>query len=275
MKKAHMTQYHAIRMFLLVVIFFSGLFPASFAAAEGFYLYGAVESFAWKEFADSGARAVRESGPLFGIGLAYSHEFEDRITVSPKGEFFLGSVDYDGQTQAGEPVKSTVGYLGFTFDGDLSMKFKVTQSFFLEPFGGLGLRWWIRDIKNGTTSSGTVASGYTEGWITLYGRFGARGGVDVTRQTLLFFEAGVKLPFYNANTAYLSDAGLGPDVTLHPGLQASFFAEAGARISRVRASLFYDGLRFSRSTDVVSGAYIYWQPQSSMDIYGVKVGVVF
>ncbi len=220
---------------------------------------------------------MKESGPLFGVGLAYSHEFEDRITVTPKGEIFFGSVDYDGHTQPplSESVKSTVGYFGFSFDGDLSMKFNVTQRFFLEPFGGLGLRWWIRDIKNGTTSTGTAVAGYTETWTTLYGRFGARGGLDVTRQTLLFFEAGVKVPFYNANTAYLSDAGLGPDVTLHPGLQASFFAEAGTKISSVRASLFYDSLRFSRSPDVVSGAFIYWQPQSTMDIYGVKVGVVF
>ena len=275
MKKAHMTQQHAIRMFLLVVLLFSGIFTASLAPAEGFYLYGSAESFEWREFADSGARAVKESGPVFGIGLDYSHEFEDRIIVSPKGEIFFGNVDYDGQTQAGEPVTSRVGYFGFTFDGDLSMRFKVTKRFFLEPFGCLGLRWWLRDIKDGTTSSGTVASGYTEAWTTLYGRLGAKGGIDVSKQTQLFFEAGVKLPFYNANTAYLSNAGLGPDITLHPGLQASFFAEAGATISRVRASLFYDSLWFSRSPDVVNGAYIYWQPQSTMDAYGVKVGVIF
>ncbi len=275
MKKREMIQCHSVRMVLPVVICLVVLFHASFAAAEGFYLYGAVESFAWKEFADSGERVVKESGPLFGIGLAYSHEFEDRITVSPKGEFFFGSVDYDGQTQTGVPVTSSVGYFGFTFDGDISMKFKVTQRFFLEPFGGAGLRLWIRDIKNGTTSTGAVASGYTERWITLYGRLGARGGIDVSKQTTMFFEAGVKLPFFNENTAYLSDAGLGSDVTLHPGRQASFFAEAGTKVSRVRASLFYDSLRFSKSAGVVSGAFVFWQPQSTMDVYGVKVGVVF
>ena len=262
-------------MFLLVVIFFSGTCTASFASSEGLYLYGEVESFTWKEFVDSGARAVRESGPLFGIGLDFSHEFESRIIFSPKGEIFFGDVDYDGHTQAGEPVTSNVGYLGFTLDGDLSMKFKVSQRCYLEPFGGLGLRWWVRDIKDGTTSSGAIASGYTEEWATVYGRLGARGGIDVSKRTLLFLEAGVKLPFYNENTAYLSNAGLGPNITLHPGLQASFFAEAGTKMGMFRASLFYDSLRFSRSADVVSGAYIYWQPQSTMDIYGVKAGVVF
>ncbi|HEX9137725.1 MAG TPA: hypothetical protein VF905_12380, partial [Nitrospirota bacterium] len=65
------------------------------------------------------------------------------------------------------------------------------------------------------------------------------------------------------------------DVTIHPGRQASFFAEAGTKISRIKASLFYDSMRFSRSANVASGANIYWQPQSTAVIYGVKVGVVF
>jgi hypothetical protein len=274
MKKAGMIQYHSLRILLLVVICLFGLSRVSLAA-DDFYLYGTVESFVWKEFADNGSRVVKESGPLIGIGLAYSHEFEDRITFTPKGEIFFGSVDYDGQTQVGVPVTSTVDYFGFKFDGDLSIKYKVTQRFSLEPFGGLGLRWWIRDIKDGTTSTGAVASGYTEAWTTLYGRLGVRGGIDVSTQMMMFLETGVMLPFFNENTAYLSDAGLGPDVTIHPGRQASFFAEAGLKISRVKASLFYDSMKFSRSANVVSGANIYWQPQSTADIYGVKVGVVF
>jgi hypothetical protein len=275
MKKAGIIRGRSWALLFTAVFVVFEISHVSVAAAEGFALYGAVESFTWKEFDDSGARAVKESGPLFGIGLTYSHEFEDKLTFTPRGEIFFGSVDYDGQTQTGVPVTSTVGYFGFTLDGDLGMKFKVTQSFSLEPFGGLGLRWWLRDINDGTTATGAVANGYTEGWTTFYGRLGVRGGIDVSKRTMIFFEAGVKLPFYNENTAYLSDAGLGPDVTLHPGKQASFFAEAGTQISRVRASLFYDSLRFSKSAGVASGSFIYWQPKSTMDIYGVKVGLVF
>jgi hypothetical protein len=274
MKKAGMIQYHSLRTLLLVVMCLFGPFRASLAANE-FYLYGTAESFAWKEFADNGPRVVKESGPLFGIGLAYSHEFEDRITFTPKGEIFFGSVDYDGQTQMGVPVTSTVDYFGLKFDGDLGIRFKVTQRLSLEPFGGLGLRWWIRDIRDGTTSTGAVASGYTEAWTTVYGRLGVRGGIDMSPQMMMFLEAGVMLPIFNQNTAYLSNAGLGPDITVHPGRQASLFAEAGTKISRVRASLFYDSMRFSRSANVASGANIYWQPESTADIYGVKVGVVF
>jgi hypothetical protein len=264
-------------LFLTVFLVFE-ISHVSVAAAEGFYLYGVAESFTWKEFDDSGARVVKESGPLFGIGLAYSHEFEDHFTVTPKGEFFFGSVDYDGQTQTGEPVTSTVGYFGLTLEGDIGRKFKVSQSFSLEPFGGLGLRWWLRDINDGTSSTGATAYGYTEGWTTLYGRLGVRGGIDVSKQTMMFFEAGVKVPFYNANTAYLSDIS-GQDLTFHPGKQSSPFAEIGMKVNRVKASLFYDSMRFTKSNVITTsdGVFIYqsWQPKSTADIYGVKIGASF
>ena len=263
------------QLFLAVFVVFE-ISHVSVAAAEGFYLYGVLESFTWREFDDSGAQLVRESGPLFGIGLAYSHEFENKLKLTPKGEFFFGSVDYDGQTQTGEPVTSTVGYFGLTLEGDLGRKFKVSQSFSLEPFGGLGLRWWLRDIKNGKTSTGATASGYTEGWTTFYGRLGVRSVIDYSGGTQLFAEAGLKLPFYNANTAYLSDAGLGPDVTLHPGNSPSSFAEVGMQINKFKASIFYDGMRFSKSAVVdIGGGLGVYQPKSTADIYGVKIGASF
>ncbi|HUI67743.1 MAG TPA: hypothetical protein VL087_06005 [Nitrospirota bacterium] len=282
MQKASIVRRRSLALLFLAVFVVFEISHVSVAAAEGFYLYGVAESFTWKEFDDSGARVVKESGPLFGIGIAYSHEFEDQLTFTPKGEIFFGSVDYDGQTQTGEPLTTTVGYFGLTLDGDIGRKFKVSQSFSLEPFGGLGLRWWLRDIKNGTTSTGAISQGYMEGWTTLYGRLGVRGGIDVSKQTMMFFEGGVKLPFYNENTAYWSNIG-GQDLTFHPGKQSSPFAEIGMKVNRVKASLFYDSMRFTKSnviTDVITTSeaviiHQYWQPKSTADIYGVKIGASF
>jgi hypothetical protein len=276
MQKAGMIRCHSLARFFLAVFVVFDISHVALAAAEGFYLYGVIESFTWQEFDDSDARLVKESGPLFGIGLAYSHEFEDKLTLTQKGEIFIGSVDYDGQTQTGEPVTSNVGYFGLTLEGDLGRKFKVSRSISLEPFGGLGLRWWLRDIKDGTTSTGATAYGYTEGWSTFYGRLGVRGVVDYPGGTQLFAEAGLKLPLYNENTAYLSDAGLGSDVTLHPGKSTSSFAEAGVQIDKFKAIIFYDGMRFSKSAVVdIGGGLGVYQPKSTADIYGVKIGSSF
>ena len=260
-----------------------GIISVSHASADELYVYGTVESFTWREF-DAGERAVMESGPLFGIGLSYFHEFENRITVTPRGEIFFGSVDYDGHActtdpitlqQTCQPATATVGYVGLTFDGDIGFRFKLKQSSFIEPFGGLGLRTWRRDIRNGTAADGSATAGYIEDWSTLNFRLGVRGGVDLSKSSKMFAEAGVKLPLYNVNTAYVSDIGLGPDVTIHPGKQASYFAEAGVTINRVRASVFYDGLRFSQSSPVSNGMFVFFQPQSTMDVYGIRLGVIF
>ena len=158
----------------------------------------------------------------------------------------------------------------------------------LEPFAGLGIRAWMRHIENsnGTTQTGqpVQVSGYTEQWTTLHARLGARGDMEISQTKLVFIEAGVKLPLYNENTAYLSTTGLAPDVTMHPGRQPSLFIEAGIlflrmgesiKINRVKASVFYDGMRFSRSPDVVKQSHITYQPRSTADIYGVKMGILF
>jgi len=243
--------------------------PSAAAAAES-DLSLSVQSFTWKEFVGD-KQEVKESGTLYGIGYAYEREFDSHVTFKPAAEFFFGPVDYNGHTMSGESATTTVDYWGARLEGDLGRRYRPAEAFSLEPFAGLGLRAWLRDIKNGTTASGSGVSGYTEQWITLQARLGIRTGVDFSSASAWFAEAGVKLPLYNQNTAYLSNAGLGPDVTLYPGKQSSLFAETGLKIDRFRASLFYDGLRFSAS-DPSAG---YYQPKSTEDIYGIRAGFVF
>jgi hypothetical protein len=238
-------------------------------------VYAAIDSFTWKEFDDDGSRLLKESGTLIGVGVTYLREFDSHLTLKPTAELFGGRVNYDGHTQSGIPATSKVDYFGIKLEVDLGRRFTPAQGLYVEPFGGLGCRIWNRDIKNGTTPTGSAVNGYMEGWRTLYARLGLRGGKDFSQATRLFAEAGIKLPLYNENTAYLSDAGLGSDVTLHPGKQSSLFWEAGVKIDRFKGSVFYDGMRFSRSANVpVSGGYAF-QPQSTSDIYGIKLGISF
>ncbi len=248
------------------------------AAAADYNVYLAVQDFTWKEFDDDGSRLVKESGPLFGLGFTYWNEFQNHVTVKPTAELFGGSVDYDGHTQSGVPATTTVNYFGLKLEGEVGRRFRPEQSFFLEPFGGLGFRFWLRDIKDGTTLNGSPTFGYTEDWITLHARLGLRAGMDFSSRKQLFAWGGVKIPLYNENTAYLSDLG-GSDLTFNPGKKASFFVETGVRINRFEGSLFYDSLRFSKSNVIVTSngvnLFLNWQPKSTMDIYGVKLGIVF
>jgi hypothetical protein len=267
--------------FLILVLaaacYGSLLAPPAFADEYNVYL--AVDSFTWKEFEDNGSRLLKESGTLFRVGFTYQKEFENQVTIRPVVELFGGRVAYDGHAcdlfGSCQPAVSNVDYFGIKLEGDLGRRFRPYEGFSLEPFGGLGLREWARIIKNGAAADGRATAGYREEWATLYARFGLRGGADLSSKKQLFAEAGVKAPLYNENTAYISGIGLGPDVTLHPGKQASFFAETGMKAKRFLASVFYDGLRFSRSSTVNNGFIAAYQPRSTADIYGVKLGVVF
>ncbi len=257
----------------VLVVLCSGNMAARAAFAGEADIYVAFDRFVWKEFGDDGSRLLKESGTLTGVGFAYREEFSNHVTLNPGIEFFGGNVDYNGSTQSGVPVATTVNYFGAKLEGELGRKFRMTEPFFLEPFGGLGFRAWLRDIHNATAQNGSTASGYTEQWITLHVRLGLRGGMDISQTTRFFVEGGVKLPLYNENTAYLSSKGLGPDVTLHPGRQSSLFAEAGMRINHFIGSVFYDGMRFPRSDNVTASGF--FQPRSTADIVGLKLGVAF
>lgn len=265
---------------LAVAFLCLGGMGARAAAAGEANVYLAVENFAWREFNDDGSRILKESGPLFGLGFIYMQELDNHVTLRPVAEIFGGRVDYDGQackinriahTITCQPAKSNTDYLGLKLEGDVGRRFRPAQDYFVEPFGGIGLRIWDRNINDGSAADGQATSGYLERWFTLYFRLGLRAGVDLSSRTNVFAEAGIKLPVYNENTAF-QDGGY----TLHPGKQSSLFSEAGLKISRLKASLFYDSLRFSRSEmiDIGDGFYT-MQPKSAMDIYGVRLGYVF
>lgn len=248
-----------------------GIAPSAVLAADEAAVYGLIESFVWREFDDAGARLLKESGPLFGVGISFRHMDEGTLTVKLRGEIFGGQVDYDGQACDiwGNcfPLQSNTNYFGFKGEGDLGQKLMVTENSSLEPFAGVGLRRWVRDIL-----STSAASGATEIWTSLYFRLGLRGDHDFPKDTKGFIEASVKLPIYNVNAA-------DNNISLRPGKKASLYAEAGMKADRVKISAFYEGMRFSKSNVVttVSPPYIidHWQPKSKADIYGITVGVAF
>lgn len=206
------------------------LFPDAAGARERSAYLG-IESFTWREFTD-GTRAVKESGPRFGAGVNWRHEYQNHSTLQSAAEVFGGIVDYDGEAcdiaGACVPATSDVNYIGLRVKSDLGRSFGLTPVFFLEPFGGLGLDLWRRDVNEGTTEDGTPTAGYIEDWVTLHARLGLRGRIEFTATTAAFAEGGIKLPVYNRNTAYLTDIGYGNDITLEPEKKILFLRRAAS-----------------------------------------------
>jgi hypothetical protein len=243
-------------------------------------VYALAESFTWREFDDAGGQLLKESGPRYGVGVAYAHEFPNHLTLRPRIELNGGDVDYDGRTQSGVPVSTTTTYLGIKFEMDLGGRISPWQSFILEPFAGIGIRSWSRDIKDSTTANGSLAIGYTENWATIYGRLGVRGEQSFGQKNSMFLLAGVKLPVSTTN--YINDANVSSEsITLKPGNKPSLFAEAGVKLQIFKISAFYDSMRFKKSPMVVVydaslGGYVgFFQPKSESDMVGLRIGASF
>jgi hypothetical protein len=247
-----------------------------------------LESFNWKEYGAGGVRNVKESGVLYGLeGAALLELYRPNLLLKLDGKLFGSVVDYQGHTQldnthpnlSERPVNTDVTYLGSDIFADIGWSFP-RESFSVEPFAGLGYRWWLRDLQDSTAQDTNnvpfATSGYTEQWQSVYGKLGARARYLCANRITLFTEAGAKYPFYTQNS--VDFVGIG-SVTVRPGARWSGFAETGIGYRQLRFSLSYEGFRYSQSPFVPvtlsNGAGFVYQPKSSSDIFGLNVGWSF
>jgi len=128
----------------------------------------------WEEF-EGGRKLLREEGLILADGLrGKGRAFKGGL------EIYGGSIKYDGQTQAGDPVKTDTRYTGSSF---YIGAFKRLGS---KPILELDLIYraelWLRDIKSTQNAIGykelwfydLISPGVRLEWDTLYvfGRYG-------------------------------------------------------------------------------------------------------
>ncbi len=225
-----------------------------------------------------------EEGPLFGVGGGAKFSFyRKNLMLKVQGEMFGGDVHYRGETQQNAnqavsrlPVKTSVVYFGSKLDTDIGWRLQQAE-WGVEPFSGIGYRWWFRSLEDSTTvdtnGNQVAVSGYTEFWQTLYARVGTRGSYSPSADVVFFAEVGGKYPFLNRNSA--DPLGTGT-VTVDPEPRWSLFSEIGVRYGKLRTTLFYEGFRFGQSPPVSAGpAVAVLQPKTDSDIYGITIGWAF
>jgi len=258
---------------LATLLFICCGLPASAASLEELTPFFSVQRYTWEEFG-GGRRLLKESGELFSGGVLVGLSTDFSMTLRAKAELFGGVVDYDGETQAPNPlpVETEVNYVGVKGEFDFGYRASY-QALSVEPFAGLGYRWWLRDLEDSTavTRAGipVPVSGYTENWFTGYGRLGARGSYRASAELSLFAEGGALYPFYTGNTVDFVGSG---ETTFRPRGRVSGFAEAGAYWRQLRLALYYEGFRWDRSPAKSVGDFFFLQPESTSDIYGLSVG---
>ena len=271
-----------LRLLAILILFTaSEVNAAQFGGVEELSVNLSPQYFQWEEFYN-GRRLLREQGWLVGAGpLLYLNLLQSEpagsLLLKGKAEVFGGVVGYTGETQPPNtfPVRTDVSYVGVKGEIDLGWRLTV-KKISVEPFGGVGYRWWLRDLQDSTAvdNSGNLVkvSGYTESWQSGYARAGGRIGYKVTDDWRAFCEGGAKYPFYTSNTVDFTETG---ELTTKPGGRWSAFAEIGAIYRKIRLSAFYEGFRYDQSPVVASGTLRVFQPKSESDLFGFSLGWVF
>ncbi|MCM2358900.1 MAG: autotransporter outer membrane beta-barrel domain-containing protein [Geobacteraceae bacterium] len=272
-----------MKLILMLTFCLALLASPACAGVEEWFLYPSLQYFTWKEFSGN-RRLVMEEGPLYAVGGGVRFDlYRKSLLVNVKGEIFGGEVGYRGQTQNldnaaqhARPLKTDVTYFGTKLEGDVGWRLPLGSGS-IEPFAGIGYRWWQRDLANSTAldtdGNAFPVGGFTEVWHTLYSRLGLHGNLAVGSDLTLFAEGGGRYPFLNRNVADFPGAGT---VTIKPEPRWSLFAELGARYGKFRPALFYEGFRFGQSQAVpIGGNRFLLQPESDSDIFGVNFGWAF
>jgi len=228
-----------------------------------------VEQFKWEESIPAGD--VEESGPLFGLGAELQMDLPaEDLLLNGKGEFFFGETGYDGVVLDIEgnylrSLDTDVEYKGITLEADVAYRLDLENELSINPFGGLGIKRWDRDIGS--------EYGYDESWLSLYLILGVAASRPLNSSTECFGSFALRYPLHNkVDYDGIPVPADSVDASVNPGEALSFRIDAGANMNRFRVPLritvFYETLDFSKSSTDAG----YYQPASEAAIMGLTAG---
>lgn len=239
------------------------------ARGEPFELFMRLEQFRWEEFVD-GERLLEEEGPRIGLGLRGTLHHYSRMRFDMRADGFLGRVNYDGQTFAGDPIQENTDYLGVRGELDVVLRPPAASGPRLHPRLGIGARYWLRRLAEGDTDAG----GYDEGWFTLYARLGADLVWTIAPDTRFFLCFARRPALYN-RTWYSILIEDEESFTLEPGRDWTWDVEAGWSTERYRFAVFYETYAFKQSDSKLFPPLEVFQPKSEGRAAGVQFGVMW
>jgi len=118
--------------------------------------------FDYREYDDAGKLLDRENGTLPGVVLGLAR-IEGNWSLNGRFSWHNGNVLYDGQTNTGVPVRSRTDENIMNTSVSLERRIGAsTDAWQLAFYGGVGYRFWARDIRATSTSSGQPVDGLSE-----------------------------------------------------------------------------------------------------------------
>jgi hypothetical protein len=235
----------------------------SMAVAE-LALTGGFDYLRWTE--DS-TPSVKETGPLYTLGLAYTQDRDAGALFAYRGKLWGGSVRYDGATLfGGTPVQSNTSYAGVNNELQVRWRKPGKTGGNLDGVLGAGLDVWRRSLS--TVQKEDYEIGYL--------RLGVESGTDESSRWTV--SVGFKYPIWTYENAHFDQIGFDSNPILHPGKEVSPYTSLGYRFtSQLQAVVYYDGFRFGRSAPVQAnevanglGPATLVQPATNMSVIGIR-----
>jgi hypothetical protein len=222
----------------------------------------APEYYYWREDAN-GMKLLDESGFRYGLELSYKERQDEGWLSATRFKAYYGSVDYNGGTWGGTPIKATSVYYGGLGEFRYGYRWGLDENQYLDLMGGVGVEDWYRHLNG--------SGGYGENWTPIY----LKAGFELCpEETGWIGTLGVKVPVY---TIEMVDATPGLNaVTLHPGTRPSGYAEAGYQFTKnLSLVAYFDSYWFAASPPANAGPIDVYQPESLSYAVGVKLGWTF
>ncbi|MGO9115011.1 MAG: hypothetical protein ACLP9L_37850 [Thermoguttaceae bacterium] len=221
--------------------------------------YTRVEYFHWNERI-GGTDFVNENGTLFTLG------YSRRIGIERfRAELFGGDVHYDGYDQDNmASMASNTGYLGVRGEYEMVIEPAAWEGR-LAVLAGLGTRFWIRDLHDGSDDQGNPVYGYQETWWSMYPFLGLETHRLLGTDWELYSQSRVGATLLTYQFVSINDRPLWP----RPGIFANM--EIGLRGPRYFVAGRAEVMSWSPSS-VVEGSY---QPNSIMYTAGGRLGFMF
>ncbi|HKJ70428.1 MAG TPA: hypothetical protein VKA55_01560 [Gammaproteobacteria bacterium] len=239
-------------------------------------LHLGVEHFKWKESDPNqpSRELLEESGPRLAGTVTFDNFLkpDEGLVYALKGRLYYGEVDYDGETQAGVPLRTDVEYAGTLAEGRAGYRFPLTWAGMgLDVLGGLGGEYWSRDIHDGYDANGNKAQGYQEEYTVAYARAGLALADLSYAEWFGRLEAGARYPLDVQERIDDFDADLSPGskISLYASYEISRTTAAGHQVG---VTFYYDSYRFKESPSASSSLGLVRQPKSDMDVFGLRLG---
>lgn len=227
---------------------------AEWSAGAGF------ESFRWKE---STTPSVKESGLRWALDLTWNQSRDPGLSAGYNLKFVNGNVDYTGATLfGGVPVNAEVHYRGWT--NEVRAYWRMPQNA-VDIVLAAGWDRWERDFTDSATK---------EDWDVLYVKLGA--DVNAGTRQGFFGGVGIKYPAWTRENANFTDIGASANPRLRPGKEVSLYGNIGYRVNpQWDVIAYYESYRFKESNVVAvpfpGGTLGFFQPESRMDVFGMKI----